>query len=108
VKIFCAIDGSRYSRWALEALQYLKRGTDASFTFLHVVNTDQLKVKKGISSGENQAIARTLAQAQVAGHALLARSEKAAPAQWGNVQCQVVKGRLRLPLQSLLVDTVAI
>lgn len=79
VKILCAIDGSRYSRWALNALQYLKIGADSSLTLLHVVNTDRLKVDKSMNVGANQALARALALAESDGHTLLAR--------------QVVKGR---------------
>lgn len=79
MKILCAIDGSRYSRWALNALQYLKIGADSSLTLLHVVNTDRLKVDKSMNVGANQALARALALAESDGHTLLAR--------------QVVKGR---------------
>ena len=91
MKILCAIDGSRYSRCAFQALPYLEIGADASVTLLHVVNTDQLKVIKSMSPGANQAIAKALAMAEAGGHTLLTRFEKATPAQW--VQSQVVKGR---------------
>lgn len=93
MKILCAIDGSRYSRCAFQALPYLKIGADSSVTLLHVVNTDQLKVNKRMSPEANQAIAKALAMAEAGGHTLLTSFEKAAPAQWGCVQSQVVKGR---------------
>ena len=93
VKILCAIDGSRYSRWALQALQYLKQGAESSLTLLHVVSTDQLEVNKGMRVGAKKSIARALALAEAGGQALLTRSEKAMPPQRASVERQVVKGR---------------
>lgn len=93
MKILCAIDGSRYSRCAFQALPYLEIGADSSVTLLHVVNTDQLKVNKRLSQEANQAIAKALVMAEAGGHTLLTRFEKGSPAQWGGVQSQVVKGR---------------
>ena len=92
MKILCAIDGSRYSRCAFQALPYLKIGADSSVTLLHVVNSDQLKVNKRLSPKGNQAIAKALAMAEIGGRTVLTRSEKAAPAQW-RVQSHLVNGR---------------
>lgn len=108
MKILCAIDGSRYSRCAFQALPYLKIGADSSVTLLHVVNTDQLKINKRMSPDANQAIAKALAMAEGGGHTLLTRFEKAAPAQWGGVQSQVVKGSPAAAITRLLVDRAAI
>jgi nucleotide-binding universal stress UspA family protein len=76
-----------------QALAYLKIGADSSVTLLHVMNSDQLNVNKRLSPEANQAIAKALVMAEAGGHALLTRSEKAVPAQWGRVQSQLVKGR---------------
>ncbi len=45
---------------------------------MHVVNTEQLKVNKSLSSEAIQEIAKALAMAAVGGRTLLTRSEKAA------------------------------
>jgi len=54
---------------------------------------DQPKVNKSLSSEAVQAIAKALTMAEVGrGRTLLTRSEKAAPAQYGCVRSQLVKG----------------
>jgi|GEM_PF-3750103 len=70
---------------------------------------DQPKVNKSLSSEAVQAIAKALTMAEVGrGRTLLTRSEKAAPAQYGCVRSQLVKGRPAAALHGLLVDTAAI
>ena len=66
LKILCSIHRSRYSRSAFEVLSYLKIRADSSVT-MHVVNTEQLKVNKSLSSEAIQAIAKALAMAESGG-----------------------------------------
>jgi nucleotide-binding universal stress UspA family protein len=44
MKILCAVDGSEFSQWAVEALGALDRSRLESITLLHVVDTHKLKL----------------------------------------------------------------
>jgi nucleotide-binding universal stress UspA family protein len=44
MKILCAVDGSEFSQWAVEALGRLDRSRLESLTLLHVVDTHKLKL----------------------------------------------------------------
>jgi len=44
MKILCAVDGSEFSQWAVEALGALERSSLESITLLHVADTHKLKV----------------------------------------------------------------
>lgn len=43
MKILCAVDGSEFSRWAIEAVGALGQNAPSSVTLLHVVDTRHLK-----------------------------------------------------------------
>jgi nucleotide-binding universal stress UspA family protein len=43
MKVLCAVDGSEFSRWAVEAIGALGRSALSSVTLLHVVDTRHLK-----------------------------------------------------------------
>jgi nucleotide-binding universal stress UspA family protein len=71
MKILCAVDGSEFSRWAIEAIGALGRSALSSLTLLHVVDTRHLR-----PAGSPHVVAYRGAKAalQKAGEEILSRA----------------------------------
>ena len=75
MRILCAVDGSEYAQWGVQALEALASRGPEHVTLLHVVNTSALQTAKG-----NNPIAekRALGAMEKAGSILLREAERSA------------------------------
>lgn len=93
MKILCAIDGSRYSRWVLEALKRIDMPSESSVELLHVIDRDQWPPNKHMSSQAKEAIQKGLVRAHASGHAFMTSAEKAVFARGISAHGHVMTGR---------------
>ena len=75
MRIVCAIDGSEYARWGVQALQALASREPESVVLLHVVDPSMLQASKGKNPA---AVTRALAALDKAGKLLLREAERSA------------------------------
>jgi len=75
MRILCAVDGSEYAQWGVQALQALAEREPNQVILLHVIDTSALKKAKGRNPA---ALKRALAAMEKAGGHLLRDAERAA------------------------------
>ncbi len=75
MRILCAVDGSEYSQWGVQALEALASREPEHVTLLHVVNTSALQAAKGKNPIAEK---RALAAMEKAGGILLREAERSA------------------------------
>jgi len=75
MRILCAVDGSEYSQWGIQALEALASREPEHVTLLHVVNKPALQAAKGKNPVAQK---RALAAMQKAGGILLREAERSA------------------------------
>ncbi|MEQ1628810.1 MAG: universal stress protein [Nitrospira sp.] len=75
MRIVCAIDGSEYARWGVQALQALASREPEYVVLLHVVDPSMLQASKGKNPA---AVTRALAALDKAGKLLLREAERSA------------------------------
>jgi nucleotide-binding universal stress UspA family protein len=75
MRILCAVDGSEYSQWGVQALEALASREPKSVTLLHVVDPSALRAGKG---GNPVAEKRAIAAMEKAGGILLREAERSA------------------------------
>lgn len=92
MKILCAVDGSRYSRWALEALQRLNFAPGSTLFLLHAVDAGKLRPSAEADATTKEALRQGLRLAEAGGRKLLARAEAVASSQWSSVSAGIVRG----------------
>ncbi len=75
MRILCAVDGSEYSQWGVQALEALASREPQAVTLLHAVDTASLRTAKGNNPVVER---RALAAMEKAGSLLLREAERAA------------------------------
>ena len=75
MRILCAVDGSEYSQWGVQALEALAGREPEHVTILHVVDPSALRTARG---GNPVAEKRALAAMEKAGGILLREAERSA------------------------------
>jgi nucleotide-binding universal stress UspA family protein len=75
MRILCAVDGSEYSQWGIQALEALASREPEHVTLLHVVNKPALQAAKGKNPVAQK---RALAAMEKAGGILLREAERSA------------------------------
>ncbi|MCE9535695.1 MAG: universal stress protein [Nitrospirae bacterium] len=75
MRILCAVDGSEYSQWGVQALEALAGREPEEVTLLHVVDPSALRSGKGTNAVAEK---RALAAMEKAGGILLREAERAA------------------------------
>jgi hypothetical protein len=75
VKILCAVDGSSYSRWALDAVSCLGVPPASSLLLMHVINIERFRASAGVGKHAESALQKGLRLAEQGGRALLERSQ---------------------------------
>lgn len=92
MKILCAVDGSKHSRWALEALQRWSFPQGSSLVLVHVLDTTKLRVPKGLGEAARGAMKRAASFAKEIGQDMLKRMETKLLARWKAVERRIVRG----------------
>jgi len=92
VKILCAMDGSKHSRWALEALQRWSFPQGSSLVLVHVLDTTKLRAPKGLGEAARSAMKRAASLAREIGKDMLKRVETKLLARWKTVERRIVRG----------------
>jgi nucleotide-binding universal stress UspA family protein len=93
MKVLCAIDGSRHSRWALELLPRLCRASDSSLLLVHAVDVRWFRVSKGLGTQARDAMRHALELAELGGRKLLESAKLKVTAEWGRVESKLLLGR---------------
>jgi nucleotide-binding universal stress UspA family protein len=75
MRILCAVDGSAYSQWAVQALEALATREPEHVTLLHVIDRPAIRAAQGKNSS---AANRALSASEKAGGILLREAERAA------------------------------
>lgn len=92
MKILCAVDGSKHSRWALESLQRWSFPEGSSLILVHVLDTTKLKAPKGLGETARAAMKRAASFAKEIGQDMLRRMETKLFAQWKTVERRILRG----------------
>ena len=93
VKILCAIDGSRYSQWALDWLRQLCVPTDASLLLVYAVDMRQFKSPPNLNRTGRATLVKVLECSLEGGARLLEWAEVKAAATWPDVRAKLLRGR---------------
>ena len=92
MKILCAIDGSRYSRWALDVVCRLDAPPDSSLRLLHVIDIRQFTPRRTATEKTKDAFRQGLDLAEQHGRLLLTRAQERASSKWNAVETSQAKG----------------
>lgn len=93
MKVLCAIDGSRHSRWALELLPRLCRASDSSLLLVHAVDVRWFQVSKGLGKQARDAMRHAFELAELGGRKLLESAKLKVTAEWDRVESKLLRGR---------------
>ncbi len=93
MKIVCAIDGSRYSEWALDWLRKLSTPDDSSLLLLHAVDMTPFKTLPKLDQQSRSAFVKVLEFSLEGTARLLEGAEVKAAKTWGDVQAKLLRGR---------------
>jgi nucleotide-binding universal stress UspA family protein len=93
MKILCAIDGSRYSQWALDWLRRLAVPADVSLLLVHAVDLAQFKSLPKLDRRGRATLVKVLECSLEGGARLLEWAEVKAAATWPDVRAKLLRGR---------------
>jgi nucleotide-binding universal stress UspA family protein len=93
MKIVCAIDGSRYSEWALDWLRRLCALEKNSLLLVHAVDMTQFKTLPTLDQKSRSALVKVLEYSLEGAARLLEGAEVKAARTWGNVRAKLLRGR---------------
>ena len=93
MKIVCAIDGSRYSEWALDWLRHLAPPDDSSPLLVHAVDLTQFKTLPRLDRKARAALVKVLDFSLEGAARLLEGAELKAARTWGRVRARLLRGR---------------
>jgi nucleotide-binding universal stress UspA family protein len=91
--IVCAIDGSRYSQWALEWPRRLCEPAETSLLLVHAVDLTQYKGLARKDRNARAALVKALELSLEGAARLLERAEARAAATWPKVHAKLLRGR---------------
>jgi len=92
VKVFCALDGSKHSRWAVEVLKRVPFPEGSSLLLVHVLDRARLRLPKGAGGPSQGAMKRARIMAEEIGRGLLERAKGALRAVWSAVESRIILG----------------
>lgn len=92
MKIVCAIDGSRYSQWALDWLRQIHIPNDASLLLVHVVDMTQFKTFPKLDRKARSTLVKALDFSLETGARLLESAELKAAQVWRHVRAKLLRG----------------
>ncbi|MBI5854151.1 MAG: universal stress protein [Nitrospirae bacterium] len=93
MKILCAIDGSRYSQWALDWLPHLCAPDDSSLLLVHAFNMTQFKSLPKLDRAGRSSLVKVLECSLEGAARLLERAEAKAAATGWDVRAKLLRGR---------------
>ena len=92
MKILCAIDGSRYSQWALDWLPHVCSPDDCSLLLVHAVDMTQFKSLPKLDRKTRSALVNLLDCSLESAARVLEWAELKAAASWGPVRAKLLRG----------------
>jgi nucleotide-binding universal stress UspA family protein len=92
MKIFCAIDGSRYSQWALDWLPHVCNPDDCSLLLVHAIDMAQFKSLSKLDQKTRSALVNVLEYSLEGAARLLEEAELKASASWDSVRAKLLRG----------------
>jgi nucleotide-binding universal stress UspA family protein len=93
MKIVCAIDGSRYSQWALDWLRRLCLPERNSLLLVHAVDMTQFKTLPRLDQKTRLALVKVLEFSLEGAARLLEGAELKVATSWRNVHAKLLRGR---------------
>jgi len=93
MKIVCAIDGSRYSEWALDWLRRLCQPDESSLLLVHAVDMTQFKRWTRLNQKTRSALVKVLEFSLEGAARLLEGAEVKAARMCGDVRAKLLRGR---------------
>jgi nucleotide-binding universal stress UspA family protein len=93
MKIVCAIDGSRYSEWALDWVRRLAPPDDSSLLLVHAVDLTQFKTLPTLDRKSRSALVKVMEFSLESAALLLEGAEVKAAKTWGDVRGKLLRGR---------------
>jgi nucleotide-binding universal stress UspA family protein len=98
MRVVCAIDGSKHSRWALDALQLLAFARCSDLVLVHAIGPSPAGCPQNGATLDAMMLARNLAEN--AGKKLLAHAEEMSRPHWARVETRLVHGD---PAEALMI-----
>jgi len=92
MKILCAIDGSRHSRWALDWLPHVCSPDDCSLLLVHAIDMTQFKSLSKLDRKTRLVLVNLLAYSLEGAARLLEEAELKASTSWDLVQAKLLRG----------------
>jgi len=99
MKILCALDGSKHSRWAADVLKRVPFPAGSPLVLVHVLDVARLRLPKGAGGMAEGAMKRARTMAEEIGRRLLERTKGALQSVWGPVQSRIIRGH---PAESIV------
>jgi nucleotide-binding universal stress UspA family protein len=93
MKIVCAIDGYRYSQWALDWLRRTHAHRNGSLLLVHAVDMTQFKTFPKLDQKSRSALVKVLDVSLEAAARLLESAELKAAKTWDHVRAKLLRGR---------------
>ncbi|MBI3357840.1 MAG: universal stress protein [Nitrospirae bacterium] len=93
MKIVCAIDGSRYSQWALDWLRHLNPPVDCALLLVHAVDMTQFKTLPKLDQKSRSALVKVLEFSLEGAARLLEGAQVKAAKTCGDVRAKLLRGR---------------
>lgn len=93
MKVVCAIDGSRYSQWALRWPHRLCEPAETSLLLVHAVDLGQYKGLARMDRRSRAALVKALELSLEGAARLLERAEMKTAAAWPEVRAKLLRGR---------------
>lgn len=92
MKVLCAVDGSKHSKWVLEALKRWAFPQGSALVLLHTVDPAKYKPHGGGEEEGGDAMRQALSLAEETGRTMLEREKAALSPVWGTVDTRLVRG----------------
>jgi nucleotide-binding universal stress UspA family protein len=92
MKILCAIDGSRHSRWALEWLPHVCSPDDCSLLLVHAIDMTQFKSLPKLDRKARSALVKALEYSLEGAERMLEGAEVKASTLYGSVRAKLLRG----------------
>jgi nucleotide-binding universal stress UspA family protein len=93
MKVLCAIDGSRQSRWALDWLPHLRSSREDELVLVHAIDTTRYKHLARMDKKTRSRLVKILEFSLEAATQLLEGAELTAAKSWGQVRGKLLRGR---------------
>ena len=92
MKILCALDGSKHSRWVVDALKRVPFPEGSSLLLVHVLDLAKLRLPKGADELAQGAMTRAQIMAEEIGRGLLERTKGSLQSIWSAVESRIIRG----------------